>query len=169
MLDVCAACSVLRAAAKSNRLSSRPSWAAAVPSMTVSAWTCSSYDANTEVDILGARGIRFAQLLDRETDRPVRPADDATIKARLLLTNGSSMLYPTTMIHSTFIRENHLQQLGQALAADSRSYWPVCCARETRPKNPCANAPTNFNGRDWALTGWAGSAARCRHRLVWRY
>lgn len=85
-------------------------------------------DANPDVHILGSRGIRVALTLDNEIDRPAHPTDDATIKARLLLMNGSSLLHPTTMIRSTFIRQNNLWYLPRKMSVDT-AFWIKCVAK----------------------------------------
>jgi hypothetical protein len=85
-------------------------------------------DENPDIDILGSRGIRVAQTLDHEIDRPAHPADDATIKALLLLMNGSSLLHPTTMLRGSFIRDNKLWYQPRKMSVDT-AFWIKCVAK----------------------------------------
>ena len=88
-------------------------------------------DEHPEIDMVGARCIRVAETLDREIDRPAHPVDDAIIKARLLLMNGSSLLHPTTMVRSSFVRDNNLWYLPRKMSVDT-AFWIKCVAKGVR-------------------------------------
>lgn len=65
-------------------------------------------DAQPKVHFLGTRTVRVLESIDKVIDSPKHPLDDATIKARLILLNGSAMVDPTTMMRADFLHKNQL-------------------------------------------------------------
>lgn len=52
----------------------------------------------------------------------LQPAEDAEIKARLLLLNGTAMIHPTTMIRHCFLRE-HALRYGATVTDGDHELW----------------------------------------------
>lgn len=65
-------------------------------------------DANPQVHILGTRVVRVRETPDNVINTPPHPLDDATIKARLLLLNGTALVHPTCMFRKQFLDQHRL-------------------------------------------------------------
>lgn len=79
-------------------------------------------DANPAVDILGSRTFRVANTIANVIDSPKHPLDDSTIKARLILLNGSALIHPTTMMRRSFIEKNWLYYPTRKMDVD-HAFW----------------------------------------------
>ena len=82
-------------------------------------------DSHPQVDFLGGRSIRVNGSIDNEIDRPQHPLEDAVIKARLLLMDGSAMLHPTSMFRIEFVNQHRLWYLPRDASVD-HAFWAKC-------------------------------------------
>ncbi|OOY33976.1 hypothetical protein BOV90_05975 [Solemya velum gill symbiont] len=63
-------------------------------------------EAHPDVHILGTDAVK---IVAGEEGRMNHPQEDAVIKSRLLAMDGSSMIHPTTMMRTGFLRMNSIQ------------------------------------------------------------
>lgn len=79
-------------------------------------------DQNTEIDILGARGVIYEGDKDNILFYSKQPENDADIKARMLFLNGSAMLHPTMMLRSEFIKKHGLYYENK-MQDEDHAFW----------------------------------------------
>lgn len=82
-------------------------------------------DENPEVHILGTRIVRVAGAISNTIDKPKHPLEDAAIKSRLLLMNGSAIIHPTTMLRADFVRKTGLHYPVEDYNED-HIFWVKC-------------------------------------------
>ena len=58
---------------------------------------------------LHVAGTGIIKEIGADRIEQIHPASDEEIKARLLLLDGSAMIHPTTMMRSSFLRENNIK------------------------------------------------------------
>jgi len=88
-------------------------------------------DKNPGVHILGTRTVRVQDTPANIINKPPHPVEDAIIKSRLLLLNGTAMINPTSMVRRQFIDKHQLLYASISIDED-HEFWIQCVAAGAR-------------------------------------